>query len=54
VLRRSRPQIDSPIFKVDQEIPANDIEKFVLDVMLVPMIFTLHDTQPDHRLVHLA
>src|SRR5580692_9928990 len=47
-------QIHDTVFKVNQEVPANDKEELIFCIVLVPMIFALHDAQPDDRLVDLA
>ena len=47
-------QVDRAILEIDDEVPPQYEEEFVVVIMLVPMIFALHDTQTDDRVVHFA
>ena len=49
-----RVQRDGPVLEVDQELAGHAVEELVIVVVLVPVVFTLHDTEPHDRLVHLA
>src|SRR5207249_2422719 len=44
----------SDLFEINQQLPFNHVEEFVIIVMLVPMVFTLHNTETNHRPVHPA
>lgn len=48
----ARREVDDSIFEIDQELAADDIEKFVFILVLVPMVFALDDPKPHHRLVY--
>src|SRR3981081_1117142 len=50
----ARRKIDRAIFEVDEQTPVNHVKEFIEFFVLVPVIFALHDTKPDHRVVHLA
>jgi hypothetical protein len=47
-------EVNRPIAKLDQEMPTDNVEKFIFVVMLVPVILPLHHPQADHRLIDLA
>jgi hypothetical protein len=49
-----RLQLHNSILKVYKERTLQDEEKFIIIVVLVPMIFALHHTEPNHRSVHLT
>src|SRR5207253_120291 len=50
----SRTQLHRAAFEINQQLPFNHVEEFVIIVMLVPMVFTLHNTETNHRPVHPA
>src|SRR5215510_6580319 len=50
----SGTKFDRAAFEVNQQLPLDHVEKFVIVIMLVPMIFAQHDTKTDHGAVHLA
>jgi hypothetical protein len=47
-------QINGPVFQVDDEVPLEYEEEFVVVVVLVPVIFALQDTQSNNRIIHLT
>jgi hypothetical protein len=47
-------KFDRIVFKVDYEPALKDEEKFVIIVVFVPMIFTLHHTKPNCGIVHFG
>jgi hypothetical protein len=47
-------EFDSAILEIDQELTFNDVEKFIVVVVFVPVIFSLDDTETDDGLVHLT
>jgi len=40
--------------KIDYETAAEDEEELVVIIVLVPMVFTLHDAEADNGFIHLA
>ena len=50
----SRTKFDCPAFEINQQLALDNIEKFVVVIMLVPVIFALHNAKTNHRAVHLA
>ncbi len=48
------PEFLRPPFQIDQETSLNDIEELVEIVVLVPVVFALHDSETDDRVVDLA
>jgi hypothetical protein len=50
----SRGKLHSSFFQIDPEFALNNIEKFIVGIMLVPVIFTLDDAEANDRVVHLA
>ncbi|HWO37373.1 MAG TPA: hypothetical protein VNO32_52015 [Candidatus Acidoferrum sp.] len=40
--------------KIDYETAAEDEEELVVIIVLVPMVFTLHDANADNGLIHLS
>jgi hypothetical protein len=47
-------QFDRIVFEVDYEPALKDEEKFVIIVVFVPMILTLHHTKPNCGIVHFG
>ena len=47
-------KLDAPILEVYDEATVEDKEELVVAVVLVPVILTLQDAQPNHRVVDLA
>jgi hypothetical protein len=47
-------QINRAIFEIDDEVPLQDKEEFVVVVMFVPVVLALHDSQANNGVVHLA
>ena len=43
----ARPEVRGAPFEVDQEPPTDDVEEFILGVVLVPVVFALHDPEPN-------
>ena len=50
----SRCQYHVRFFEIDHELPVETKEELIVVLVLMPMIFALHHTQPDNRTVHLA
>src|SRR5215467_10859072 len=50
----SRTKFDRAAFEINQQLSLDHVEKFVIVIMLVPVIFALHDAKTDHGSVHLA
>ena len=44
----SRSQINAPAFQIDNEMSVENEKEFIFFLMLMPMILTLHDAEPDH------
>lgn len=47
-------QINRAIFEINDEVSLQDKEEFVVVIMFVPMVLTLHDAEANNRVVHLA
>ena len=47
-------KLDASILEVYEEATVEDKEELVVVVVLVPVILTLQDAQPNHRVVDLA
>jgi hypothetical protein len=47
-------EFDGAILEIDQELTFDDVEKFIVVVVFVPVIFSLDDTETDDGLVHLT
>ena len=47
-----RSQLHRPIFQIDKEQSFHHVEEFIEIIVFVPMIFTLHDTKADHRVIY--
>ncbi len=52
--RLALTQLDATIFEVDQKPSADDLEKLVEQIVLVPVVLALHDTEPHDRFVYLT
>ena len=50
----ARSQRNRTIFKINEKLSIKTKEKLVVIVVLMPVIFTLHHTQPYNRVIHLA
>jgi hypothetical protein len=50
----ARLKVNGPAFKVDDEVAVQYEKELVVIVVLVPVILTLQNPQPDDRLVYLA
>jgi len=50
----SRRQINGALLQIDQESAADHVEKLILIVVVMPVIFTLDHAQSDNRFVHPA
>jgi len=48
----TRAELNAPILKVDQEAALDYIEELVLVIVLMPVVFALHDSKPYHGVVH--
>src|SRR5438270_13006375 len=49
-----RLQVDAPVRQVDDEVTFEDEEELIVMLVLVPVVFALHDTEPDDRIVDPA
>jgi hypothetical protein len=49
-----RRQRDGALFELNYEFAIDHVEKLILSVVFVPVIFPLHDAQPDDRIVYLT
>src|SRR5271156_1895428 len=51
---KSHPRLEghSAIFKINQKLPIEAEEEFIIVIMLVPVILALHNAEPHHRIVH--
>ena len=49
-----RAELHGSAFEIDQQLPFDNVEKLVVIVVLVPMIFALDDSKTNHRPIHLA
>lgn len=43
-----------PAFEINQQLPFDDVEKLIVVIMLVPVIFALHHAETNYGTVHLA
>jgi len=50
----SRVELNSAVFKIDNQPAFNNVKEFVVIIVLVPMIFTFNDAKAYYRPVHLA
>jgi hypothetical protein len=50
----SRREFNRVVFKVDQQLSLYDIKEFVIVVVLVPVILSLHNTETNHRIIYLT
>ena len=50
----SRRELDSPVRKVNRESSLQHVKEFVVIIVLVPVILSLHDAETNDRVVHLA
>jgi hypothetical protein len=49
------PEFDSQApFQIDKETAMNNVEEFILAVVLVPVEFAFYDTQPDDAVIDPA
>ena len=48
----TRQKVDGALFEIDDELSAQNEEELVIVIMLMPVIFSLHDAEPDNRIVH--
>ena len=48
------PQFNAASFQIDNETTLDDKEKLIIVVVLVPVIFSLDNAEPDDRTVDLA
>jgi hypothetical protein len=49
-----RLKINRTVLKINDEMSLENEEELVIVIVLVPMVLTLHDTQTNNRIVHLA
>jgi hypothetical protein len=47
-------EFDGTVFKIDEQMALDYVEEFVVHIMLVPVILTLHNAQANNRIVNLA
>src|SRR5260370_7172076 len=50
----SRTKFNRATFEINQELPLDHIEKFVIVIVLVPVILALHNPKTNHGTIHLA
>jgi hypothetical protein len=50
----SRIKLHRAVFKIDEQLTLDDVEKLVVSIVLVPVILPLHDAKADNGLVYLA
>ncbi len=50
----SRRKIDNTIFEIDQKTSVQNEKEFIDVLVFVPMIFALHDGQPDDSVIHFT
>jgi len=48
----TRPQSDGPVFQINRQFSLDHIEELIIHIVLVPVIFSLHYTQPDHGIIY--
>src|SRR5690348_1302798 len=49
-----RTKLHGAAFEVNQQLPFDNVEKLIIIVMLVPVIFALYHTKTDDRAIHLT
>jgi len=49
-----RFQLDGAVTQVDEQLPFEYKKELVVIVVLVPVIFTLHDAEAHHAVIHLG
>ena len=47
-------KLDTSILEINDETTVEDKEEFVVIVVLVPVVFALHDAEANDRIVHLT
>jgi hypothetical protein len=50
----SRTEFDRPAFEINQQLPLEHVEKFVIIIMLVPVVLALHNAKTNHGAIHLT
>src|SRR5690242_3898040 len=50
----SRRQLHRAILEINHKSSLDYVEKFIIVVVLMPVILALYDAQPHHRSIHLA
>ena len=50
----TRQKVDRALFEIDDEASAKNEEELIVVIMLMPVIFPLHDAEPDNGIVHPA
>jgi hypothetical protein len=50
----SRAEGDRPSLEIDDELAFNDVEELVVGVVLMPVILSLHHTEAEDCVIHLA
>ena len=49
-----RVQLDCPVFKVNEQLAFKNKEKFIILIVLVPMIFALNNPNSNDTVVHFC
>jgi hypothetical protein len=49
-----RRELDCSVLEINQELTLDNIEKLIVGVMLVPVVFALHNAKTHHGLIDLA
>jgi hypothetical protein len=47
-------KFDGAALQINEQLPLYDVEEFVIVGVLVPVILALHDSETNHRVIHLT
>ena len=47
-------EIDRAVLQIDQEPPTDDVEELILALVMMSVIFAVHDAEAHHGFVHLT
>jgi len=50
----SRTELDRSAFEINQQLPLEHVEKFVIVIMLVSVVLALHNAKTHHGAIHLT
>src|SRR5260370_8325411 len=50
----SRRKLESAAFQINEQLAIHDIKKLVILIVLMPVILSLYDPEPDHGVIDLA